>query len=265
MRILAIDDEKMALAVLVDAINEVKEKEDEIVSFRDPKEAILYARENRIDVVFCDIRMKGMTGTDMALILKRINPKINIIFATGYSEYQTDAFNMHASGYLTKPISSDKVKIELENLRYPVEEDEKPGIFVKTFGNFDVFVNGKPISFKRTLAKEVLAYLVDKRGGAVSRQEISLLLFEDEEYSRKTQDYISKIIKSLQDSLKEAGCEEIFSKDRNSYFVKPDNFECDAYKYLAGDPKAINAFDGEYMEQYLWNEDCIDKFYKDYN
>lgn len=266
MIVLALDDEKIALAVCMDAIEEAM-PDAEIHGFRIVEDAIEFAKENQVDIAFLDIRMKGYIGTDVARMLKKINPRVNVIFATGYDEYRKDAFELHASGYLTKPITPEAVKEEILNLRFPIGNNNEltskgtKRIKAHTFGNFDLIVDGKPVEFQRTLAKEVLAYLIDKRGAQVNRQEISLLIFGDEDYSRKTQDYLSKIMKSLENSLAQVKASEIFVKQRNAYSVDIEKFDCDAYDYLNGDPTAMNAFYGEYMAQYLWSEDSIDKFY----
>ena len=177
MRILAVDDEKDALEVLVAAISEC-EKDAEIKAFNSPTEALNYAAENPPDIAFLDIRMPTMSGLDLAKKLKAINVRVNIVFSTGYSEYASDAFSMHASGYIMKPVSVRLVRKELENLRNPVETPNSR-IFVRTFGNFELFVDGETLHFSRKPAKELLAYLVDRKGSAVTRKELCSVLLQD--------------------------------------------------------------------------------------
>ena len=58
------------------------------------------------------------------------------------------------------------------------EKDAVPGgIYIRTFGYFDVFVNGTPIAFRHEKAKELLAVLVDRRGGYVTAREIIACLW----------------------------------------------------------------------------------------
>ena len=61
----------------------------------------------------------------------------------------------------------------------------------KTFGNFELFVNGKPVFFAREKSKEMLAYLIDRRGAVVNKKEIMGILFEDREYDRELQGYFT--------------------------------------------------------------------------
>lgn len=260
MRILAVDDEEDALDVLVTAIGEC-EKDAEINAFNSPTEALNFATENPPDIAFLDVRMPGMSGLDLAKKLKAINVRVNIVFSTGYSEYAPDAFSLHASGYITKPISTRLVRRELENLRNPVETTDKR-IFVRTFGNFELFVDGETLHFSRKLAKELLAYLVDRKGSAVTRRELCSVLLQDDAFTRKSQDYLTKVVKELQKTLEEAHAECIVNLDRSEYSVIPDNFSCDAYDYLKGLPNAFNNFYGEYMTQYPWAEKSIQQFYR---
>ena len=153
MKILAADDEILALEVLVDAIKEA-EPTAEIVSFRSGRDVLDYLSENTCDVCFFDIEMRDINGIELAYEVKKYNPKVNIIFVTGYSDYTQDAFELRASGYVLKPVTSVKVAEEIRNLRNPIEENQKNfDVYVKTFGNFDVYSKGEPIIFKRSKSK----------------------------------------------------------------------------------------------------------------
>ena len=261
MNIIAIDDESGALKLLEKSIKAAS-PECSLCIFSNPFDGIENCKDNPPDVAFLDINMPGMTGLEVAKKIKGINPNVNIIFTTGYSEYAKEAFDMHASGYITKPVTPADVRNELENLRNPLVT--KPGdckIYMKTFGNFDVFANGRNVVFKRSPAKEVLAYLVDRRGSSVNRKELAAVLFEDREYTRATQSYMTQIIKSLQETLKNEDAEDLLIISHNSYAVDTSKFSCDAYDYLNGIPAALNAFRGEYMNQYSWAECSMGDFY----
>ena len=254
MNILAIDDEQSALNVLMGAIREAVSLAI-VHGFRNPIEALKFMEENSCDVVFLDIQMREMSGVVLARKLKEIDPKINIVFVTGYSQYANEAFSLHASGYVYKPVTAEKIVVEMENLRNPVKWKDT-GIFVKTFGKFELIVNGEEVSFGREKSKEMLAYLVDKQGKSVTRKELAAVLFEREDYSRSTQNYISKIVKELVAGLERVGAEKILKRGLNSYSVDVDAFECDLYDYEKENatPDELNRFHGAYMNQYSWAE-----------
>ena len=254
MHILAIDDEQSALNLLTAAIKEAVPLAS-VHSFRNPKEALEFMQITKCEIAFLDIEMREMNGIILARKLKEIYPKINLIFVTGYSQYTNEAFVLHASGYVYKPVTTEKIVVEMENLRTPVKWKER-GIFVNTFGNFELMVNGKIITFGREKSKEMLAYLVDKQGKSADRKELAAILFERDDYSRATQNYLSKIIKELTNVLEEAGAQGILKRGWNSYSVDVDAFTCDLYDYEKDDaaPGELNCFQGEYMKQYSWAE-----------
>ena len=64
MKIIAIDDEKMALNLLLETINEVK-PDAEVIGFSDPDELLEYVKNNQGDVACLDIQIYDITGIDL--------------------------------------------------------------------------------------------------------------------------------------------------------------------------------------------------------
>lgn len=253
VNIIAVDDEHYALLDLEQAIREAAPAA-RLSCFTTPSEALAHAQAASVDIAFLDIEMGGMTGISLALHLKEINPGTNIIFVTGYSEYMGSAFSMHASGYVLKPARPASIARELENLRHPVPKGGKSGLRMQCFGNFEVFLDGKPIAFSRSKSKQLLAYLVDRRGAGVSAAEISSVLWGDKEYTRSLQKQVQTVISQMLKSLREAGVTDLVIKNWNSISVDTGKFSCDYYEFLKGDVNALNAYTGEYMGNYSWAE-----------
>lgn len=249
MKILAIDDEKIALEGLVCAIKEAEPSAD-IFSFQKVKDAIEFYKENVCEVAFLDIQMMNVSGIELAKRLKLINPKINIIFVTGYSDYSMEAFQMHASGYLLKPVTAQMIRKELDNLRHPVKNENKHRVQISAFGNFEVFVDGVPVQFKYERTKEMLAYLVDRNGKYCTNAEIMTTLWEDE----KRPSYLSNLKKDLSDTFRENDCTDIIDTGWGKLRINPDKIDCDYYDWCDGKYQAINQYRGEYMHQYSWAE-----------
>ena len=246
MKILAVDDERIALEGLVKAISEVMPNA-ELKGFRYPEEAFEYAKSERIDVAFLDIEMSGKSGVELAEKLLELNPNMNVIFSTGYGHYRDVAFDMHASGYLVKPITVEKVKKEMLNLRRPIEEKK---LKIKAFGNFEVAVNGKPLDFKYRKAKEMLAYLVDRNGATCSVGEMMVALFEEDGH----EPYFKSIRKDLIDTLTREGVEGVLLLQRGMIGLNKNLIDCDYFDYLDGKISLKQSYHGEYMSQYRWSE-----------
>ena len=84
MNILAVDDEYFALELMRRALEEVAGNSN-IFLGKDAREALSIAKERQIDVAFLDIHLPEMNGIELASELKKLNPKINVVFATGFS------------------------------------------------------------------------------------------------------------------------------------------------------------------------------------
>lgn len=249
MNILAVDDEKFALESLVDAIKKVQ-PEAEIHFFRRPIDVLEYVKDSPCDVAFLDIKMRGMTGVELAKQMKLLMPKINIIFTTGYADYQGEAFDLHASGYLLKPVTAEKVRRELDELRHPVKHKVQKRVRIQTFGNFEIFVDDKPVSFKYEKTKEMLAYLVDRCGALCSNKEIITVLWSDDAHAS----YLRSLKKDLLDTMRESGCADIFERQRGKIGIIAEKVACDYYDWQNGEIYAVNSYRGEYMAQYSWGE-----------
>jgi len=247
MLIYVIDDERAVLHYTVKALKEYF-KDDEILSFLDAEEMLESFQSRPADIVFLDIEMPGYNGIELAEKLNALKSDLNIIFVTGYDQYALEAFNVYASDYMKKPCTVEKVERAVQKLRYPIQQPKE--VFIKTFGNFDVFMKGSPIHFRSELEKEMLAYLVDREGALVSRQEMGSVLFEDD-YSRSKQVHLSKIADRLASDLAESGIANFFFSD-GGYHLDMSVCDCDLMEWKKGNPRY--KYTGEYMEQYSFAE-----------
>jgi two-component SAPR family response regulator len=148
-----------------------------------------------------------------------------------------------------KPITPEKVKRELENLRRPIVSKKK--LKVQTFGNFEVYLDGKPIAFKYRRTKELFAYLVDRAGAMCTVGEIIGILFEDE---GGREDYFQKLRRDLLLTLEEAGCSGAIVHTRGMLGVVVTELKCDYYDYLSNKKDLATSYFGEYMSQYSFAE-----------
>ena len=246
MKILLVDDEHLQLLRLEDIVKKIL-PDAEILSFTNPKQAYDETVGMKFDIAFLDIEMPLINGIELAKKLKKNNPLINVIFVTAYNNYALDAYNIHASGYIMKPAKADKVKKELDALRYEVQLQPTKQLQVKCFGNFEVFKDGKPLKFHRQKSKELFAYLVDREGSSANINELNAVLWEEDHKS-----YLRNLIVDIQETLKEAGIEDVFIKRYSECFIDPNKIDCDAYEYKKGNPNAIRMYHGEYMIQYPW-------------
>lgn len=251
LKFLVVDDEPLALQDLEDNLRQLR-PHAVISGFTSARAALKLARTETFDTAFLDIELGYVSGLFLAKQLKELQPGIHIIFVTSYSQYALDAFSVHATGYLLKPVEPEALERELTFL-YGKPETEKR-VYIRTFGGFELLVDGKPVQFKRAKAKELLAYLVDRMGSGVTTKEACAILFEDAPYDTSQKNYFQTIVTELKSALKQAGIEEILKKTRNNLAVDVNAFECDSYQFLKGDAASVNQYRGDYMPSYSWAE-----------
>lgn len=249
MQVIAVDDEIIMLDALVNAIKASPDVTG-VAEFTSCTEALQWVIANPVDVAFLDINMRGMGGLTLAERIMEVRPQCKIVFCTGYSEYAVEAFQIHVSGYLLKPITARSVQKEIDHIKGELGKETL--LTVRCFGNFEVFYQGDPLTFKRTKTKELLAYLVDRKGAAVTAKQICAKLWEDNTDEARNANYLYQLLDDLRHSLRVISAEAILNRNRGTYAVDTAMLDCDYYRYLEyGKPE----FFGEYMAQYSWAEE----------
>ena len=251
MRAICVDDEKLITDYVVSLCRGIPPL-TEAEGFTRAGDALKWLKEHDADLALLDIDMPDMNGLTLAAELKKLRPDTAIVFLTGYSEYAVNAFALRASGYLLKPVSKEKLAEEIAYALSGKRKAPQGRVVARTFGSFDLFVNGELVTFRQARCKELLAYLIDRQGGSVTRAEAFAILWEDRMYDRGMQKQLDGIIRSLRDTLEEYGIGEILEMKKGALRVRPELIACDAWRFFQGDADAVNAFRGEYMSAYAW-------------
>ena len=125
---------------------------------------------------------------------------------------------------------------------------------VRCFGNFDVFFHDRPLVFRRSKTKELLAYLVDREGAACTAEEIINALWEESAEVKNLKSYLRVLTKDLRDTLASVGMEAALIREHDQWAIRKKLLDCDYYRLLEGDVEAASDYHGEYMNQYSWAE-----------
>ncbi|MBT4292451.1 sigma-54-dependent Fis family transcriptional regulator [bacterium] len=114
MKILLVEDEKITRITIEDAL---KSEQYEVKSCGTGQEA-LSLLDNTYDLVLTDIRMPGISGTDLLHEVKSKYPEIEVILMTAYStvENAVDALKAGAYDYMTKPFSNTELLVIVKRL-----------------------------------------------------------------------------------------------------------------------------------------------------
>ncbi|MFA9422752.1 MAG: response regulator [Sedimentibacter sp.] len=198
--------------------------------FETSEQLLSYLKEQPLDAVFLDIEMPGLNGIQLSEQILAINENIDIIFVTAFNQYAVEAFELYAMDYIMKPLTEDRLSKTLKRLlksKSKVMLPEKP--FIQCFGDFEIFVNGVALTWKNSKAKELLAFLVHKRGVPVDWEKIADAIWP--EFDRqKSQTNFHATTYLLRKRLAEAGLTEILDGRRGNYRIVKDTFSCDVYQ-----------------------------------
>ena len=253
MRSLVVDDSRLAASALAKVVARIDPRGSCDVAHT-ANEAWRMCEDSHYDVVYLDIEMPGVNGLGLAQRLKAEEPDTNVVFVTGYPEYALDAWQTQASAFLVKPAGEEDVRRALDALRVPVRREQGEGLYVTCFGNFEVFCDGSPVPFERSHTKELLAYLVDRRGALVDMGELMAVLWEGYPDTASRRSQLRTLISDLRRTMGRIGYPETLVRRRGKVAINLTDDQCDYYGYLSGDPAAVNSFNGEYMCQYSWAE-----------
>lgn len=226
---------------------------DDVKHFSCARDCLLWLEEGHtVNLAILEVELPDVDGLLLASEIKRRSPSAAIVLVASSDKYALEAFEIHASGYLLKPVGQARLEDEVEYALTGNVSRSPCHIEARTFGNFELLVDGRTVRFNRSKAKELLAYLVDKHGSGVTRAEVFAVLWESGEYDRSMQKQVDVIIRSLRDTLEQYGVGEILELNRGSMRLRTELINCDLYRFLDGDPHAINRFCGEYMSAYSW-------------
>ena len=121
---LAVDDEPPALDILKNYINAVSSLEL-AASCINAIDALNVLRSTRIDLMFLDIQMPQLLGTDL---MRTLNNPPKVIFTTAFREFAVEGFELNAVDYLLKPISFErflKAVNKVMDIRLPQQAEQE--------------------------------------------------------------------------------------------------------------------------------------------
>ncbi|MGR3810501.1 LytR/AlgR family response regulator transcription factor [Jiulongibacter sp. NS-SX5] len=120
IKCIVVEDEPLARKLMVEYVNTAPGIEL-LKDFGNPLEALEFMRENEIDLLFSDIRMKEISGI---ALLKLIKSKPYVILTTAYSEYAIEGFELDVTDYLLKPITFERFLKAVEKVSQRIKEKE---------------------------------------------------------------------------------------------------------------------------------------------
>jgi DNA-binding LytR/AlgR family response regulator len=153
--VIAIDDEPLALQLIVDYIQKTPDLML-VGQFENPLEAAQYISKNPINIVFTDIQMPGLNGIEFTRSL--VNSPV-VIFTTAFSKYAIEGFKLDIADYLLKPFTYEEFLTSVHKAKRMIRSSTKPTDEVSSNNEF-LFLKAdykiKRINFKNILYIEGL-------------------------------------------------------------------------------------------------------------
>ena len=202
LRAIIVEDEETSREILRNYIAKYCPKVTVLGEAANVEEALVLIRNHDLDLVFLDVEMPYGNAFDL---LDRVGDRqFETVFVTAYNHYAIDALNAHASYYLLKPISIDKL---IEAVDYVSEIKEKEN------------------SLQNTVLKPIINQVAGKitipQQNGFEVLEIKDILYcqADDNYTniflRDTKRLVSKTLKYFEEILSENG----FARVHKSYLV----------------------------------------------
>ena len=236
MKYVLIDDERMAVEHLKALLLKTgKLKEEHLVTFTNPMDAIHYIEKEKPQVVFADIEMPMVSGITLASRVRSSCPGIEMIFVTAHKQYAVEAFEQYALDYLLKPLMLERVRKTVERIEERLKEKsvvsplDSPKILIKLMGDAGTFKEGMMLDYKWRSGKmrELFVFLLHNRHRFVSKYEIFEALIPEEE-PEKSAATLNMILYRLRNKLQQHELPIVIKFQDDAYkLVYPDEVQVD--------------------------------------
>jgi DNA-binding LytR/AlgR family response regulator len=121
IRVIALDDEPLALRLVTGYIQKTPFLEL-AGEFDNPISAMEFLEQESVDLIFLDIHMPDLSGTEFA---RSLNKASKIIFTTAYEKYALEGYKLEAVDYLLKPFSYEEFLVAAQKARKVIELELK--------------------------------------------------------------------------------------------------------------------------------------------
>ena len=220
IKCIIVDDEPMARDVVRRYIQQIPTLKL-LEEFGNAIEATIFLQEQPVDMIFLDIRMPQLSGTEFVRSLRNV-PKI--IFTTAHKEYAHEGFELDVIDYLLKPIRFDRF-LKAVNKAFPQKLQE-----VEVFTSMapEEHKPATPFIYLRVDRKMIKVFLDDvlyiesdkdyvkvftEKGFIITRQTIASVeaMLSDSQFARVHRSYIISLnkLKSFTAETVEIGNKEI--------------------------------------------------------
>jgi DNA-binding LytR/AlgR family response regulator len=173
LRVLVVDDERPALDELAFLLG-VDQRVGEILTSDSAAEALRLLHNERVDAVFLDIAMPGLSGLELASVLAQFKEPPPVVFVTAHEQHAVDAFDVHAIDYVLKPVREERLREAVRRIGQSAQTSAPPDATIAIeLGGVTRFVTRSEVMFVE--AQGDYARLHTSTGGHLVRVSLTTL------------------------------------------------------------------------------------------
>ncbi len=147
MKVLVVDDERPALDELAYLLGR-DPRVGTVLTADSAAEALRILHEEKVDAVFSDIRMPGLSGLELAKVLSRYKAAPPVVFVTAHDEHAVDAFELHVVDYVLKPVREERLAEAVRRLvSLGVEEPQQDDSIAVELGGVTRFIHRSDVRY----------------------------------------------------------------------------------------------------------------------
>lgn len=277
MKVVLIDDEKLALEYLEYQLNLIGDLEI-VGKYTDPLQGKQAIENHDIDIVFLDIHIPEINGIELAELLLERNPDLQVVFVTAHDEYAIKAFELNALDYMLKPVRKDRLKLTVQRMSQRKAETAGSALFhhdnwqIRMFDEFTIADGNQKnwsLHWRTVKAQEIFYYLLHRRGKIVSKATLVELLWPEFDYQKGSAQLYTAVY-HIRKTLQPFGDRVLLQKKTDGYVLKLEGIYLDVDEFerflqsemrLTDDSvsqyeRMLKLFTGEYLEghDYMWAE-----------
>jgi len=207
------------------------------------------------DLLALDIDRMDVDGIRACEVLREDFPNLKIVVTSSKRIYAIRCFEIGIFDFWLKPYTKERIAKSLK-LAQTVFYRYAYKLYVRTMPRLELFVNMKPMYFRRPKCKELFAYLVDKNGTPCSTKEIVCDLWPGAGAGDKHSAVCRNTFIRLKEELESWGIGDVLlSTRRGMRMLDTSCYEADIRLLLRGDLEVMKLYDGRYLDEYSWSEE----------
>ena len=269
MNIIIVDDEKMAIDVLSMMLKRLTQFQISIKgAFTNAADALIFLKEEDVDLIFLDFEMIDMHGLQVAKELSKSRPSLQIIFVTAHAQFAVDAFEVEATDYLLKPVHEKRLvkalaKAQQKLLLEAPKQKKENHLYAHTLGSFYLLdAHQEVVKWRTRKVRELFLYLWLHQKKPMLNAVIIEELWPDLDVEKATSN-LHTTVYQLRKLLKENSIKDPIQLMNNHYQlnieISSDFNELNQLLHQeqhdeTSIQRLLNCYEGDFLaeEEYLW-------------